>query len=79
MQLPDHSINLTEHDQHGDRQTYESSFSVGMVCAQSAWASNAERRTACLTDYQPYRTDVRHSPVNPLVEGRLRPRRTYRR
>jgi hypothetical protein len=34
MQLPDRSINFTKRDQHGDRQTSELSFLVGMVCAQ---------------------------------------------
>jgi hypothetical protein len=46
----DRRISFTERGQHFHRQTFEQPFAVKAFLRRAAWASNAERRAACLTD-----------------------------
>jgi hypothetical protein len=50
LSIPDQSIAFTECGQHRDRQSFEPAFPVGPFFTSIAWASNAERRAACLTN-----------------------------
>jgi hypothetical protein len=50
FRVADRPVAFTERGQHIDRQTLEPSSRSARSLRSTAWASNAERRAACLTD-----------------------------
>jgi hypothetical protein len=50
LSVLDRTVAFTERGQHGDRQPLQSAFPVGPFLRRAAWASNADRRAACLID-----------------------------
>ena len=48
LSVPDQSIAFTKRGQHRDRQTFEPASRSARSLRRTAWASNAERRAACL-------------------------------
>jgi hypothetical protein len=68
LSVPHESIAFSKRGQHRDRQSFEPAFPVGPFLRSTAWASNAERRAACLTDgwliTSPSSTPALHSAVS---------------
>ena len=46
----DRPVTFTERGQHDNRQPFEAAVPIGVSLRSTAWASNADRRAACLTD-----------------------------